>query len=184
MTRNRNLQLLIALCIGLASTPASLANEEYADGLVRTAVIFGLLRFTEWPDAEKPLKTIQLCSLGTSPAIGAIQRIPDLPKIGNKQLLYQQKDAKQPLEACHVLLVGMGVKASNSLPHAHLIICDDCEDSYQTLWMVSLIRRDDRIQFEVNLDRAEEKKLKLGASLLELAARCSSKRRRIRGCDG
>ncbi len=160
------------------------AEERYSDGMVRAAVILGILRFTDWPESRDATATLQICSLGRSPAIEAIGNLESLPSIGETSVVHQDKPTANNFGDCHVLLIGSDAFTDVSAwPLGLLLICDECDVALAEQWMINLMRIDNRIQFEVNMDRVLEKKISLGASLLELAARCSAKQNQIRGCD-
>lgn len=153
----------------------------YSDGMVRAAVVFGILRFTGWPTEKYPASDIKLCAHGDSDTIRAIDQLDPIPAIGNIKVDYAHDDAMS-LDTCHAVILGNGMPDIYR-DSATLLICDECGDAAKNQSAIVLDRGGSRIEFHINLDRVKEQGLKLNSSLIELAASCTTTDPAIRGCE-
>jgi len=172
---------IIVLLCSLSPVAYSKTNPVYNESLVRAAVIFGILRFTSWPESFKPSGEIELCAIGTSASASAIASLKTIPSIGQTTISYLGNP--RTVGGCHALIAGEGDQLNIDGIASTLIICDNCSPSIMKRSSVILRRSFNKIQFEINLDRVEENKLSLSSSLIELASSCSSTNPAIRGCD-
>lgn len=174
--------LLIALAVGFVS-PVQSDHKAYTDEMVRAAVIFGILRFAEW-DGQQPTEDhLELCAYGESPSVSAIQTIAKLPKAGSAELNFIPDAEQSNFADCDALILGDHRKPIDTPPSGVLLICDECSEQFRPRAAISLMQEDSRIQFEINLDQVRAQQINLSASLIELAASCSSSDPQIRGCD-
>lgn len=183
-TLKRNVFILLyAFCFEFAVSATANA-ESYDESLVRAAVIFGILRFSSWPDQDNS-SVIKSCGFGQSPASSAMQNLSDgMPKIGNNKLQYQRLEALSGLDECDVLVAGAKPEQSDIFElyaqldnnHTTLMICDECDPELKSYASVNLVKREQRMQFQINLDRAEQQGVRFSPSLIELAASCYSTR--------
>ncbi|TNC83000.1 MAG: hypothetical protein C9356_00700 [Oleiphilus sp.] len=165
-----------------SSASAATGKSAYDESLVRAAIVFGILRFTSWPEKFAPSQEVNLCAYGASPAAKAIAGLESTPSIGMRKVVHREVTAISGLADCHAVIVGKDVSIQDLLPNAILMICDGCDSRTKDLSSITLARMDNRIQFEINLDRIDEQRLSLSSSLLELAAQCSSSNPAIKGC--
>ncbi|MDX1451651.1 MAG: YfiR family protein [Oleiphilaceae bacterium] len=175
--------LLVWLNMSLALLPVKAAEPGYSDGMVRAAVIFGILRFAEWPEILSTQEKVVLCAVGQSPAVEAIGSLKTLPRIGQVVVEYRGALSPSQLRGCQAVIMGRRTGSQLPLAPSALLICDECDPAAHGVAAINLMQLDNRIQFEVNLDRVREQKVNLSASLLELAARCSSRGTEVRGCN-
>jgi len=178
-------QVLLSFCLIISINFGALeANQSsYNESLVRAAVIFGILRFTDWPEVKAPDEQVKLCAYGPSPSANAISELKNIPGIGSTRVIYEFIDRREDLGTCHAVIVGKNVSLERFVDTPTLLICDGCSADLSAKSAINLSKSDNRIQFEVNLDRVEEQQLSLSSSLIELAARCSSSNPAIRGCN-
>jgi len=173
--------LVILLFCSLVGPAHAASKPVYNESLVRAAVIFGVLRFTSWPESFKPQGELRLCAVGESASASAIASLEKIPSIGSTLIIYSNGPAD--LSQCHAVIAGEDEAVNLGQSNAALLICDSCNASIMASSSVVLQRTENRIQFEINLDRVQESELSLSSSLIELAARCSSTNPAIRGCD-
>ena len=174
-----------SVSIVVSSSVMGAGKSAYDESLVRAAVVFGILRFTSWPENFAPDNEVSLCSFGPSASASAIASLNKKPSIGKMSIRYKEVQAHSELAQCHAVIVGEEVSISAALPTPTLIICDGCDSVTKELSAIKLARIENRIQFEVDLDRVDEQELSLSSALIELAVRCSSTNPAIKGCrDG
>lgn len=177
--------LILLYALGFEFTVSVSVNaESYDESLVRAAVIFGILRFSSWPDQDTG-SVLQVCGFGQSQSSKAMQGLAGgMPKIGDTNLNYQQLDGLTNLDKCQVLVAGtkpekgdlFGLYSHLDNNTSTLMICDDCDPDMQPYAAVNLVKREQRMQFQINLDRAEQQGIRFSPSLIELAASCYSSR--------
>lgn len=173
--------LLISLIIDISSANAD--QHGYSDSLVRAAVIFGILRFTQWPDENSDSNEILLCTFGKTSSGNGMSKLESIPNIGGKTVKLKNLRSNTDFKGCHALIVGQGVSINNLEIKSTLLICDDCLARDNDLYAIRLMRNKNRIQFDINIDRVEQQNINLSASLIELAASCSSTNPNIRACN-
>lgn len=183
----RKKRLVVALSF-LFSVPLASISFAYADisqkeSKIRTAVIFGLLRFASWPDGRHPVDKITLCEAGKSVTAKTIKDLRSIPKIGKYTIESKSVDTSMPIDDCHAVLIGKDSPQLDFGDNSVLVICDDCDPPSVSVSAINLKRKDNLIQFEINMDHIEQRNIKLSATVLELASKCSSSNPAIRGCD-
>lgn len=183
----RKLRLyVLIMCSGFSlfvfSSTSAAGQSAYDESLVRAAVVFGILRFTTWPEQSETSQEVRLCAFGDSASARAIAGLKATPGIGEREVTYHEVSTVSALVDCHAVIIGDGVSVPQRLPNAILMICDGCESTTKALSSITLTRMDNRIQFEINLDRVQEQRLNLSSSLLELASLCRSSNPAIKGC--
>ena len=181
------LTFVLSCCFSIAVSSKVLGADKsaYDESLVRAAVVFGILRFTSWPENFAPSDEVSLCAYGPSASATAISSLNKKPSIGKRSIRYLEVLTQNELSECHAVIVGEEVSIAVALPTPTLIICDGCDSVTKKLAAIKLARIENRIQFEVDLDRVDEQELSLSSALIELAVRCSSTNPAIKGCrDG
>ncbi|MEW6764292.1 MAG: YfiR family protein [Pseudomonadota bacterium] len=170
---------LVALAwTGLAYPRWSEAQLPAPEPEVKAAFVYNFIRFAEWPASAfpSPGAPIQLCLLGsTDPLLDALANIDGKSARGRPvrvQSLSKLKDAG----ACQVLVVGesekrkMHVALASAAASATLTV-SEIDGFAEAGGMIGLVRDIDRIQFEVNLQSAQQAGLQLSSQLLKLARR-------------
>ena len=144
---------------------------------LRAAVILGIVRFTSWPPNHNPGKNrLVVCTIGEPVAEPALLLISETRKVAEYTIIVRSMDDNgEKIGDCNVVVLGSNLDRAAytkilqrvaSLPI--LTICDNCfHDGYST--MVSLVRRDDRIGFQIDITKAKSQGIVFSSSLLELA---------------
>jgi uncharacterized protein DUF4154 len=166
----------------IVSTNVS-AEPEYSDAMVRAAVIFGILRFTDWPVKKRDNDSVRLCLYGNSPSGSAIAKLDKIPSIGRKTVTVTTNPPLANINNCHAVIVGHDAPVLQNITDSVLLICDECDQTESEVFAIHLLIKENRIQFAINLDRTQEQQINLSASLIELAASCSSSNPNIKACD-
>ena len=180
------IRMVLFTCFGLLCMSVGAKNkqsDEYSESMVRAAVIFGILRFTEWPNTSEIKSVVHLCTLGKSPSSQAIRNLEKTPSIGQRTVLVSVDVDPKKLEQCDAIIVGRGASIPDKPKKPVLWICDECRQVNDKFYAIKLILKDKRIQFNVNLDNINEQSINLSSSLIELAAYCFSSDPNIRLCN-
>jgi len=173
-------------CLGLCCASGNAKTNEsdaYPESMIRAAVIFGILRFTEWPENIEESKRVNLCTLGKSSSGETIKRLEQIPSIGNRTVTLSIDVHRERLEQCDAIIVGHQTQVPERLNKSILWICDECSQVNSKRFAIRLILKDKRIQFNIDLDQIHQQQLSLNSSLIELAASCFSSDPAMRMCN-
>lgn len=150
-----------------SAQPAPTPMGEYA---VKAAILFNLFKFVEWPDSVAGASSYQLCLVGNDPFGEAFNGI--LGKmIGNKPVTVRRNVRREDARTCHMLYLSEDDERLNRAMltevarHPVLVVADAGTGAE----MIQLVRQDDRMGFEVNLEAAQPANLRFSAQLLKLA---------------
>lgn len=170
-----------ALALFLAASAAFVVSQANAvtakEGKLRAAVIFGIMRFTSWPDtrAFNQLDKINLCLIGKPTSQDFLMPISGKRRLQGKEVEVKRV-SKKGVNECQVVVIGgsLSKKSSKSVlskadAGAMLSVCDGCREEFaeQSIINVTLLKQN--VKFEVNLARANQAGVRLDAHLLELA---------------
>ena len=159
-----------------ASFASAQANtKSVLESDLRAAVIVGILRFTDWDQsslAPKGNSPLMICTWGNAPSVQGLEQNQTGIRIRDQALQLRHPKQQEELSTCPIVIWG---KQTESLPATTLIsnalvICDDC-DRDKVIAIINLVRVGNRIQFEINLNRARLAGINFSSNLLDLARR-------------
>ena len=162
--------VLLALC-----PPAGVAQEP-TESQVKAAFLFNFVKFIEWP--EESLREnggrIRLCVLGAGPFAPQLERMVAGKSVNGRALEVVNVSLGGPWSHCQMLFVGSAQAGA-----LHKLLDDLRGDSVLTVGEGSEFLRqggairffllDNHVRFEINLDAAEQARLKISSKLLALA---------------
>lgn len=168
--------LLVVLCALAVPGPRahgeSSAPPEY---LVKAAFLYNFAKFVDWPDEAfgDALGPLNLCILGRDPFGPFIQSIEGKTSQG-RQLVVRRTDRVEDIGNCHILFVSESEKKRlaailQTTRDRHVLTVADMEGFARRGGIVTLVKVEDRIRFEINIDAAERAGLRISAKLLNLA---------------
>lgn len=142
---------------------------------LRAAIVLGILRFSTWPDDLSKHSSFNLCSLGKPASEIVLTKVNSQYQYQNLPInTYSLNINSRELADCNAVLLGREVTGElwnrvlgKKDLHGVLTICDDCKNP--NLAMVSLIRKDNRIGFVIDLKKANKHGINFSSMLLELA---------------
>jgi hypothetical protein len=151
-----------------------------ADGLseaqIKAAYLYNFAKFVEWPaEVLPPGAEILLCVVGNNVLDGELQAL-DGRKAGERTLRYAQRSHTDPkLNDCHLLFLGRSEQARflvtlKTLQAASVLTLSDIDDFAEKGGGISLLFRDNKVVFEVNLEPIRNARLHLPGQLLNIAA--------------
>lgn len=140
---------------------------------LRAAMLLGIVRYTRWQQENN--EVIDICLSGSAGSFRHLEALNGTRLVHNRELNVTRVNAKNPpgVKNCQVIIMGpmspleMG---STELRESCLVICDECEAQIQDAAVV-LLRMQNRIRFNVYLNRARAQGVNFSAKMLELAAR-------------
>ncbi len=179
------LSIVIAygICVVASSALPGGTATAYADWRsqreyqIKAAFLYNFTKFVEWPADRfaNESSPIMLCVIGKDP-FGAILEDTVTGKTANGRYIYIRRiDNVDDLDACHLLFVGLS--EPERLRHiiasshgANVLTVGDMDDFVEFGGVISLSKRANKIQFEINLIAARQARLKLDLKLLRLAS--------------
>jgi hypothetical protein len=176
--RKTGLFMLILVMI-LAIMPAfheagvhAQAAQEYQ---VKAAFIFNFAKFVEWPpevlvDKQAP---VVLCILGKDPFSDAFEPLKKRTVEG-RRFAVRQVNSVQEVERCQMLYISTSEKDRlpqilKSVRNRHILTISDMKGFSREGGMITLVRDQEKIAMEINLDAARNADLKISSQLLKLA---------------
>ena len=178
--------LSIVIAHGICAIASSVllggAATAYADSLsqreyqIKAAFLYNFAKFVEWP-ADRfadESSSIIFCVIGKDP-FGATLEDTVSGKTGKgRHIDISRIDSVDDLDACHLLFVGLSeperlrqIVASSHA--ANVLTVGDIDDFIEFGGIIGLMKRENKIQFEINLISAKQARLKLDLKLLRLA---------------
>jgi uncharacterized protein DUF4154 len=152
---------------------ANSAAEEYA---VKGAFLFHFAQFVEWPeetfkDANSPLT---YCIMGEDPFHGALDAALDGKMIGPRAFRVMHFKKPKEMQGCQVLFIGAEEKKLQpgvlaSLKGNPVLTVGESEHFVEEGGIIGFLLEENKIRFEVNLEAAQNAKLRISSRLLALA---------------
>jgi hypothetical protein len=153
-----------------------LPAASLSEAQIKAAYLYNFAKFVEWPaEVLPPGADILLCVVGNSVLDGELQAL-DGRKAGERTLRFVQHNYTDPdLNNCHLLFLGSSEKAHvvvtlKALRDAPVLTLSDIDDFAEKGGGISLLFRDNKVVFEVNLEPIRNARLHLPGQLLNIAA--------------
>jgi len=168
------------LCVLLAVTALRLDAAEATGKIVReydlkAAFLFNFTHFVDWPseafaDDNAP---IVIGILGDDPFGPVLDRIIEGETIKNHKLVVKRSRRIQDLRTCHVLFISKSEKGRigqilTSLDGASVFTVGEVEGFARRGGITNLFLQGNKVRFEINVEAAKRKGLKISAQLLAL----------------
>ncbi len=156
---------IIRVCGGLwlccAVWPA-LAADEFS---LKATFLYRFAQYTQWP--PPPRQNARFCVVGHPQLLQALQTLP----LSADARALEQAAA---LDTCDVVMLGISERSALQHWQQHLagrplLVVTDNTEAYRQLGMIQLLTSPDGISFQVDLQRTQAHRLKLGSQLLKLA---------------
>ena len=167
--------VLFGLGTGADAGAEKARSARYSEYLVKTAFLYSLAKFTEWPASAfpDPAAPLQLCVLGDNP-FGAALRALDGRTVNVRPLATRHVRDVRDLNGCHVVF--LSATGSNRLfqdlgrvESRPLLTVGDSPGFARAGGVIGLKIVDDRLKFEINVTAARIKGLWFDVRLLRLA---------------
>jgi hypothetical protein len=171
--------LVATLTASLAPTPGNATDRHTDEASLRAAVVLGILRYTGWSQAVDRQPDISLCTMGEPESAHPLKQAVKKVQVKGKSATVNDLSADQQNAAnpCHVVIYGPDARPTGSedFLKTALTICDGCKSAHHEA-AITLVRRQNRIGFEVDLKQANSSGITFSSSLLELAAKVEGAR--------
>jgi hypothetical protein len=150
-------------------------KNVYSEYHLKAAFLYNFAKFVQWPSgtfnsADTP---IILCIYGLDSFKEALDTIEN-KLIRNRRLMIKKSPHSKEVKQCHILFVSSSesknvsdlLSLTKNLP---ILTVSDIKGFSDHGGMIALIKKDNKIRFDVNLDAAEGSNLKINSHLLRLA---------------
>ena len=159
----------LALALALATNGSAAAVERVDADSEKLAFLINFSKFVEWP-RRPPNTPVTLCVLG-HPAILAATRDR---KSARPVLVAKEVSADTELRDCHMLFIGAAGRIAPTpilerIRKQPVLSVSDLKDFAGQGGMIGLLRKGERLKFEINLTAANAAGLKLSSRLVQLA---------------
>jgi hypothetical protein len=168
-------RLSFALVLGTLLTAGAhgQAIDEYQ---VKAAFLYNFAKFVTWPPEsfQTSKDPIVVCILGPNPFGGALEQAVQGKVVeGRKLLVLQISDGKQA-SSCQILFVSSSERKRGrsiivELKSSGILTVGETEGFADQGGVVNFKLNGNRVRLEVNIDAAEEQKLRISSKLLSLA---------------
>jgi len=181
--------IVYGICLIASSVLSGGVGKAYADPRsereyqIKAAFLYNFTKFVEWPtdrfvDDRTP---IMLCVIGKDPFGATLEDTVTGKTVKGRKIDIRRIDNVDDLDACHLLFVGLSeperlrqiVASSHG---ASVLTVGDMDDFVEFGGVIGLIKRANKIQFEINLVAAKQARLKLDLKLLRLASSVKKKK--------
>jgi hypothetical protein len=175
MAANLYRRFLLGLILLIALFPDKAFSEVSREYKIKAAFLFNFTKYVEWPaeSFKSDSAPFTIGILGVDPFGNALDLLADQNVRGRKIIL---KKVRRVDEAggCQLLFVCSSEKGQwrtiiTELKGRNILTISDIDQFAGGGGMIGLVQVEDKIQFEVNLDAAQQAKLKISSQLLKLA---------------
>ncbi|HEY8097722.1 MAG TPA: YfiR family protein [Methylobacter sp.] len=163
---------LIALWAAMTGR-ADADDKDIHEDEVKAAFVYNFAKFVEWPSG-KINESINLCILGESPLGFSALKAIDGRTAQDKPLVTKLLNKSDDLKGCHIAFIAASErnKMTQLLKIAHqqhVLTVSDMDGFTQQGGAIELVKTEEKIRFEINLQAAKEAGLVISSRLLSLA---------------
>ncbi|MGQ0547969.1 MAG: YfiR family protein [Betaproteobacteria bacterium] len=164
----RRALLLVALLLPLGVLGRALEHE------VKAAYLFRFLSFVEWPQASfaRPDSPIVIGVMGAEDVLEELRGIVPGRVVQGRPVAAVRWREGGSLAGIHLLYVGR--EASGALPRLPamrgVLVVSDTERGLDQGSVVNFVRSEGRLRFEVAVDAAERRELRISSRMLAVAS--------------
>jgi YfiR/HmsC-like len=158
------------------------ANAESPEYKLKAAFLFNFAKFVTWPEAEFAAQPkVILCLVGEDP-FGTDLSILENRPVQGRPLTIRRAVKAADLKTCHAAFFADSARDQipallKTLGDAPVLTVGEGDRFCGQGGMISLLSVNQKIQFEVNVDAAQQAGLRMNAQMLKLAAAIHGGRR-------
>lgn len=180
LLRSARRRTIALLAVGVwaaagATTGAQAQPSLDRERQIKVAFVYNFIKFVDWPTEVMPESgdTISICALSDDPFFEALETING-KTVKGRRLAVRKVDAIKDLESCHVAFLGAAEETRlpqlmRSLQGSSVLTVGEMDRFAQSGGIINLVVVNNKVRFEVNVDRAERARLKLRSQLLSVA---------------
>ncbi len=171
-----SLTVFTTIFVMVMSGLSRVANSQEADEyLVKAAFLYNFVKFIDWPSEafKDNLSPIKLYILGKDPFGDALDTIKDKAVKGRKLTLKRIQGVDE-VRGCHILFISPSERGNvqqiiQSVRNSPVLTISEMERFTQVGGMINFIIVENKVQFEINPEAAQQNRLKISSQLLKLA---------------
>ena len=165
-----------ALCLLIAATSAVAADDASAilERRVKAALLYRFLNYVEWQEPLQPAANapFTIAVVGADPLAAELAEFAAGRAVQNHPLAVRTLRATDPVREAHVVFVGRGETSNlaaiaRGAPNA--LIVTESDDGLAQGAVINFRLVDGQVRFDVALDAAKRRGLRLSARLLSVA---------------
>ncbi|HXN29428.1 MAG TPA: YfiR family protein [Candidatus Acidoferrales bacterium] len=172
------LPILAVLLSVTVAGPARLARAQSQAGEyhVKAAFLFHFVQLVEWPGGEpgNQADPLTLCMLGEDPFRGDLEVTLEGKSVGSRPLRVRHLKPAEGFQGCQVLFVGRRDAARlgrvlEELKDGPTLTVGESDGFVEQGGMIGFCLVENKVRFEINVQAAEQAKLRISSRLLLLA---------------
>lgn len=160
--------LVLFLVVPLCASGQALEHE------VKAAYLFRFLAFVEWPQSSflRPDSPIVIGVLGDEAVLEELRAIVPGRVVQGRPVAAVRLRESASLAGVHVLFVGREASAqlARLAPTRAILVVSDAERGLDQGAVVNFVRAEGRVRFEVAVDAAEQRELRISSRMLAVAS--------------
>ena len=150
--------------------------ETGTESAVKIGFLYNFFKFIDWPQSADTSGGYRLCTTGDNSLGNSLLALQD-KTINNKSLSIKRGISGEELKNCHMVFVGVDEDTSKSISNLQglaVVTVSDNPDFINQGGMIGLVKYNNRLAFEVNLDATNAVGIRISAKILELAKRINA----------
>ncbi|MCD6042584.1 MAG: hypothetical protein K0R40_2187 [Burkholderiales bacterium] len=160
--------VVLVLLVPLCAFGQALEHE------VKAAYLFRFLAFVEWPQSSflRPDSPIVIGVLGDEAVLEELRAIVPGRVVQGRPVAAVRLREGASLAGVHVLFVGREASAqlARLAPTRAILVVSDAERGLDQGAVVNFVRAEGRVRFEVAVDAAEQRELRISSRMLAVAS--------------
>lgn len=167
---------LSCLCLLLPCGWQALPAESLSEAQIKAAYLYNFAKFVEWPaEVLPPGAEMVLCVVGNNVLDGALQALDGRQAGGRSLRVVSRSHADLNPNGCHLLFIGSSEQSRfvlilKDLRAAPVLTLSDIDDFAEKGGGISLLFRENKVVFEVNLEPIRNARLHVPGQLLNIAS--------------
>jgi hypothetical protein len=166
-----NLRIRFGIALG-ALLPAMAGGQTTDEYQVKAAFLFNFAKFVEWPPQtfKSSTEAISICVLGPNPFGRSLDEAVDGKSIGGRKFVVRQVDDVGQAGACQILFFAARQKKhAPDAPMPGVLTVGEADGFAAGGGVIGFKLEGGRVRLEVNVDAADQRKLRISSKLLSLA---------------
>ena len=154
--------------IAMASSACAQTVDEYQ---VKAAFLFNFAKFVEWPPHSfaSPSDPIAICILGPNPFGHVLEDVVRGKTVDGHDFVVRQITKMNQANGCQILFIAGARKQLAEQPPPGMLIVGESEKFAQSGGIIGFRLESGKVRLEINIDAAEQRKLRISSKLLSLA---------------
>lgn len=160
------------LMVFLAGIPGVLCAGEPPEYQVKSAMLFNMLKFMDWP--TESTQQLQVCVVGKGPFVTGVAALHGKMVKGRALSVQQLSSSGGGLQECDVLAFGDVDRSSltqllEQSRTAPLVTLSDTPGFVRSGGVVGFVVQNGKVRFEINHIAAQRHRVRISSQLLKLA---------------